>query len=241
MLPKQRYGHAIESDLGKLEQLRRRGARYMTLTHARHLDWAASSGEAGTGPGGLTRFGGEVVHAMERLGMIVDVSHVHERTFWDVVRIARKPFIASHSCAATLCPMGRNLTDDQIKAVAASGGLVAVNFYPGFLDPGYFATAGDTLDALFGDLDRIESEFADDPVRKMAEIHRSARGMRESRGPARADLDLLVAHLRHMVELAGDDHVALGSDFDGVPDLPRDVPDCSACIPASWNASPGAG
>jgi len=158
----------------------------------------------------------------------VDVSHVHESTFWDVTRIARKPFIASHSCAAALCQLGRNLTDDQIKAVAASGGMVAVNFFPGFLDPDYFATDAAALGQLFTDLERIESEFADDPARRMAEIHRSGRAMRESRGPARADLDLLAAHIGHIIDLVGDDHVGLGSDFDGVPDLPRDVPDCSA-------------
>lgn len=228
ILPAVENGHAIESDLGNLEQLRRRGMRYMTLTHARHLEWAASSGEAWTGSGGLTPFGRDVVHAMESLGVIVDVSHVHESTFWDVARIARKPFIASHSCASALCPLGRNLTDDQIKAVAASGGMVAVNFFPGFLDPGYFASDAGALERLFADLDRIEVEFADDPVRKMAEVHRSGRAMRESRGPAKADLELLVAHVRHIVGLVGDDHVGLGSDFDGVPDLPRDVPDCTA-------------
>jgi membrane dipeptidase len=228
ILPAVENGHAIESDLGKLEQLRRRGIRYMTLTHARHLEWAASSGETWTGSSGLTAFGREVVRAMESLGVIVDVSHVHESTFWDVARTARKPFIASHSCAAALCPVARNLTDDQIKAVAASGGMVAVNFYPGFLDPDYFAGDAAAVEKLFADLDRIEVEYADDPVRKMAEMHRSGRAMRQSRGPAKADLDLLVAHIRHIVDLVGDDHVGLGSDFDGVDDLPRDVPDCSA-------------
>jgi membrane dipeptidase len=228
ILPAVENGHAIESDLGKLEQLRRRGMRYMTLTHARHLEWAASSGEPWTGSSGLTAFGREVVRAMESLGVIVDVSHVHESTFWDVARIARKPFIASHSCAAALCPMGRNLTDDQIRAIAASGGMVAVNFFPGFLDPAYFAADASGVEKLFADLDRIEAEHADDPARKLAEVHRAGRAMRESRGPAKADLGLLVAHIRHIVDLVGDEHVGLGSDFDGVPDLPCDVPDCSA-------------
>lgn len=110
-------GHAIEGDLGKLEALARRGVRYMTLTHVRHLPWAASSGEAGDGPGGLTAFGCEVVRAMNGLGVIVDLSHAHEKTFWDVARVAKLPFIASHSCAAALCPMPRNLEDDQIRSV----------------------------------------------------------------------------------------------------------------------------
>jgi membrane dipeptidase len=228
ILPAVENGHAIESDLGKLEQLRRRGMRYMTLTHARHLEWAASSGEPWTGSGGLTAFGREVVHAMESLGVIVDVSHVHESTFWDVSRIARRPFIASHSCAAALCPAARNLTDDQIKAVAASGGMVGVNLFPGFLDPDYFAGDASALEQLFVELERIEVDYADDPARRIAEFHRSGRATRERRGPAGADLDLVVAHLRHVVDLVGDDHVGLGSDFDGVFELPRGVPDCSA-------------
>ena len=198
----------------------------MTLTHARHLEWAASSGEPWTGASGLTAFGREVVRAMESLGVIVDVSHVHGSTLRDVARIARKPFIASHSCAAALCPASRNLTDDQIKAVAASGGMVGVNFFPGFLDPDYFAGDASALEKLSVDLERIEVEYADDPVRRMAEFHRSGRATRESRGPARADLDLLVAHIRHVVDLVGDDHVGLGSDFDGLFELPPDVPDC---------------
>jgi membrane dipeptidase len=228
ILPAVENGLAIESDLGKLEQLRRRGARYLTLTHARHLEWAASSDEPWTGTSGLTAFGREVVRAMEDLGMIVDVSHVHASTFWDVARIARRPFIASHSCAAALCPVARNLTDDQIKAVAASGGMVGVNFFPGFLDPDYFAGDASALEALYAELQRIELECADDPVRRLAESRRMARAARESRGAAKADLDLLVAHIRHLVDLVGDDHVGLGSDFDGVFELPRDVPDCAA-------------
>lgn len=227
IVPAVENGHAIECDLGKLEALRRRGARYLTLTHSRHLEWAASSGEDGAGPGGLTTFGREVVHAMEAMGMIVDVSHVHEGTFWDVVRVARRPFIASHSCASALCPLPRNLTDDQVRAVAASGGMVGLNFFPGFLDPAYFEHGAAALQDLWTELQRIEVECADDPVRRVAESHRLQQRLQESRGPARAGLDSVLAHLLHLVEVAGVDHVGLGSDFDGVPELPRGVPDCS--------------
>lgn len=228
ILPAVENGHAIESDLGRLEQLRRLGMRYMTLTHAGHLEWAASSGEPWTASGGLAAFGREVVRAMESLGVIVDVSHVHESTFWDVARMARKPFIASHSCAAALCPVPRNLTDDQVRAVAASGGMVGINFFPGFLDRDYFAGDASALERLYAELQRIEVEHMDDPVRRVAEFHRCGRATRESRGPAKAGLDLLVEHVRHMVDLVGDDHVGLGSDFDGLFELPHDVPDCSA-------------
>ncbi len=228
VLPAIENGHAIASDLRKLAELRRRGVRYMTLTHSRHLEWAASSGEAFSGDHGLTSLGEEVVREMEELGMIIDVSHVHERTFWDVVRLAKKPFIASHSNAAALCPLSRNLTDDQLKAIAASGGMVGINFYPGFLDPAYFKGQETALDRLFADLERMEMAYADDPVRLVAEMHRTGASARETLGPARADIDLVVDHIAHIVELVGDDHVGFGSDFDGVLDLPRDIPDCGA-------------
>jgi len=224
-------GVAIEQDLGKLETLARRGIRYMTLTHARHLPWAASSGEAGDGPGGLTAFGREVVKAMESLGVIVDVSHVHEKTFWDVVRVAARPFIASHSCAAALCPIARNLTDDQIRAIGDGGGVVGVNFFPAFLDPGYLRGRGKSMDALFAELERIERETLDDPARRNAEMRRTADEARAAMGPPEADLDTLCDHLEHVVTIAGEDAVAFGSDFDGVTDLPRGIADCGS-LPA---------
>lgn len=228
ILPAVENGHAIESDLAKLEDLRRRGARYMTLTHSRHLPWAASSGEEGSGPGGLTAFGREVVRAMESLGMIVDLSHVHESTFWDVTRVARKPFVASHSCCGALCPLPRNLTDEQIRAIAGAGGMVGISFSPGFLDPRYFPRVGAGLVEMFRQLEAVERAHADDPARKQAEWHRMAREVRERMGPAEADAGTIAAHVRHVVDLVGDDHVGLGSDFDGFLDMPRDVPGCDA-------------
>jgi len=219
-------GHAIEEDLGKLEALAERGVRYMTLTHARHLSWAASSGEDGDGPGGLTAFGRDVVRAMERLGVIVDVSHVHERTFWDVVRIAQRPIIASHSCAAALCPMPRNVTDHQIRAIADSGGLVGLNFFPAFLDPRYLAKGGAGMEVLFRDLERIERETMGDPARRNAEMRRAAREATEKNGPPDADLETICDHLEHMASVGGEDAVAFGSDFDGVPELPRGMTGC---------------
>lgn len=221
-------GHAIEGDLGKLEALARRGMRYMTLTHVRHLPWAASSGDEGEGPGGLTTFGVEVVAALNDLGVIVDVSHVHERTFWDVVRVAKRPFIASHSCAAELCPLPRNLTDDQIRAVGASGGLVGLNFYPAFVDPAYLQKRGASMASMFADLERFEIEFMHDPARRNAEIRRAARGAHTLMGPAEAGLDTLCDHLDHIVAVAGEDAVAFGSDFDGITDLPRGITGCES-------------
>jgi membrane dipeptidase len=221
-------GHAIECDLGKLEALARRGMRYMTLTHVRHLPWAASSGDEGEGPGGLTSLGVEVVTALNDLGVIVDVSHVHEKTFWDVVRVSKRPFIASHSCAAALCPLPRNLSDDQIRAIGASGGLVGLNFYPAFVDPGYLQKRGASMASMFADLERFEIEYQHDPARRNAEIKRAAREAHALMGPAEAGLDTLCNHLDHIVALAGEDAVAFGSDFDGITDLPKGVTGCEA-------------
>jgi len=221
-------GGAIECDLTKLEALAGRGVRAMTLTHGRHLPWAASSGEPGDGPGGLTAFGREVVAAMHRLGVIVDLSHVHERTFWDVMRVARRPVIASHSCAAALCPTPRNLTDDQLRAIGAAGGVVGVNFFPGFLDPAYFAARAATAEGTFRELERIELATLDAPARRTAEMRRVMTAWRAEAGPAEAGLDTLCGQIEHVAALAGEDGVAFGSDFDGVPELPRGIAGCDA-------------
>lgn len=223
-------GHAIAGDLRNLERFRARGVRYLTLTHARHLEWAASSGEEWSQTRGLTAFGEDVVREMNRLGMIVDVSHVHERTFWDVTRVANRPFIASHSNAAALSPVGRNLTDDQLRAVAASGGLVGVNFFPGFLDPDYFPALGASLPGMFREMEETERRYADDPPRRQAAMREASDSILQRVGAPNASVETVVDHLEHLVRVMGDDHVAFGSDFDGVlhSQVPREVADCSA-------------
>ncbi|MBZ5637571.1 MAG: dipeptidase [Acidobacteriia bacterium] len=221
-------GHAIEESLTNLERLRLRGVRYMTLTHARNLPWAASSGEERCDFEGLAPFGEKVVAAMNEMGMIVDVSHVHETTLRDVTRLSRRPFIASHSDASALCPCARNLTDDQIRVIAGHGGLVGINFYPGFLDAAYAERQNAELGDLFATLEQVEREHLDDPVRKAEASRGLARTMRERMAKVRPPLDRIVDHVEHVVRLVGDDFVAFGSDFDGVPDLPEGVPDCAA-------------
>ncbi len=221
-------GHAIEEDLGRLERLRLRGVRYMTLTHSRNLSWAASSGEASCSFEGLTAFGEKVVHAMNEMGIVVDVSHAHATTVRDVARITRRPFLASHSDAAALCPIPRNLADDGIRAVAASGGLVGINFFPGFLDPAYAEAQESRIGDLFEALEAVEREHGDDPARRLAAGRQLAASMRERMAPVRPGIGRIADHVLHVVGLVGDDHAGFGSDFDGVPDLPEGVPDCSA-------------
>jgi len=228
VVPALENGHAIESDLKKLETLAARGIRYMTLTHSVHLPWAASSGDNGEGPGGLTAFGREVVAALRSLGVLVDVSHVHEKTFWDVLRRARKPVIASHSCAIKLCPSSRNLTDDQMAAIADTGGLIGINFYPGFLDPRYFARRGRTIETLFRYYDQAEREHLDDPVTRLKVNRQLTLKWRQEMGQVETDLDTICEHVEHVRGVAGEDCVAFGSDFDGIPDIPRDLPHCGA-------------
>ncbi len=135
-------GHMIEDDLSKIDTFYNRGARYLTLTWNNSTSWATSatdesSGNLGSQKAGLNDFGEQVVKRMNELGMMVDVSHVGEGTFWDVIRVTTKPVIASHSSVYSICPVPRNLKDDQIKAIAKNGGVVHINFYPAFLDSTY--------------------------------------------------------------------------------------------------------
>lgn len=223
VVPAVENGHAIGGDLANLEWLRLAGARSMTLTHAGHLPWAASSGKPLEGVSGLTPFGEKVVAAMDELEMIIDVSHVHETTFRDVARLSRKPFIASHSCASALCPIPRNLTDDQIRAVADSAGMVGINFFPGFLDQPYWDRLLENCGDLFSNLDRLELEKMDDPAGRIEGFRRFGEEMEQRMAGVNVGLERVVDHVEHVVSLVGDEHVGFGSDFDGIPTLPEGI------------------
>jgi membrane dipeptidase len=220
-------GHAIEDDLGLLRSFFELGVRYMTLTWNNSLGWA----EAARDPGkvrGLSDFGRAVVREMNRLGMLVDLSHVSENTFWDAIAVADTPVIASHSCARALCDHVRNLRDEQLKALAKNGGVVGVNFYSGFLSQTFYdrkrkADADDDVERA-----TAREKHRDDPAamdRALKEISR--RYDASEAAMARPPLDLLIDHIEHIAKVAGIDHVGLGSDFDGVTALPEGVNDCS--------------
>jgi membrane dipeptidase len=220
-------GHAIEEDLGLLRTFFELGVRYMTLTWNNSLSWA----EAARDPGkvkGLTDFGREVVREMNRLGMLVDLSHVSENTFYDALAVADTPVIASHSCARALCDHVRNLRDDQLRALAKNGGVVGVNFYSGFLSQGFYDRKKSADVADDEERARAKEKFRDDPAamdRALKEISR--RYDQSEAAMTRPPLDLLVDHVEHIAKVAGIDHVGLGSDFDGVTALPEGVNDCS--------------
>jgi len=220
-------GHAIEDDLGLLRSFFELGVRYMTLTWNNSLAWA----EAARDPGkvkGLSDFGRDVVREMNRLGMLVDLSHVSENTFYDAVAVSDTPVIASHSCARALCDHVRNLKDDQLRALAKNGGVVGVNFYSGFLSQTFYDRKKGADREDDEERARAREQHRDDPAamdRALKEISKSYD--RSEADMKRPPLDLLVDHIEHIAKVAGIDHVGLGSDFDGVTALPEGVDDCS--------------
>ena len=227
-------GHSIEADMHLLRDYYRLGVRYMTLSWSNTNEWADSSGDIDDAKvqhhNGLTDFGKQVVLEMNRLGMMVDISHVADKTFWDAIATTKAPVIASHSSSRALVDAPRNMTDDMLKAVAKNGGVVQVNFYNGFDDENFrkamlaqkkdqdaavqkyldeAKAQGKTVSYI--DLDRIEREW-------MAKI-------------PRPPLKSLIDHIDHIAKVAGVDHVGLGSDFDGMSGQTPQGIDSAADLP----------
>jgi membrane dipeptidase len=220
-------GHAIENDLGKLDELYRRGVRYMGLTWNNTNDWADAAKEEtknGTRHGGLTAFGEEVVRRMNHLGMIVDLSHAAESTFWHVLRVSEAPVMASHSDAFALSPHVRNLKDEQIRALGEHGGLIGINFYSAFLDAEFYTRSEAAQESCKAEVEAIEKQHPYDwPLQAELETRVLLAAMGHVPVPATRIAD----HVMHMLRLVGPDHVALGSDFDGTTALPDDLQDVS--------------
>jgi membrane dipeptidase len=205
-------GHAIEDDLRVLNIFWRLGVRYMTLTWANSNNWADASTEPPV-HNGLTDFGKQVVRRMNDLGMMVDVSHVSDKTFYDVLEVSRVPVIASHSCAKKFADVPRNMTDDMIRALASNGGVMHINFHEGFLDQKHI----DARRPLKPEFDKLEAEAAEkyknDPA-ALARENRRLQAAFETRVP-RPSLTVVADHIDHVKNLVGADHVGIGSDFDG--------------------------
>ena len=219
-------GHAIENSLALLRTYFHLGVRYMTLTWANSNEWADSCGDAGDPNiprhNGLTAFGKDVIREMNRLGMMVDVSHVSDGTLADVLSTSTAPVIASHSSARVLTAAPRNLTDDQIRSIAAAGGAVMVNFYPAFIDENW-RTA---WNALTPERHAAQADLGAEYVAKGQPVpYISSNGIDRAfaaRLP-RPPLSALIDHIDHIAKVAGIDHVGIGSDFDGVSALPDNI------------------
>jgi membrane dipeptidase len=219
-------GHMIEDRMEYLDSFYRLGVRYMTLTWNNSTPWATSAMEETAHaftvtPYGLTEEGKAIVRRMNELGMMVDLSHVGERTFWDAIHTTTKPVICSHSSVYALCPVFRNLKDDQIRAVGANGGVIQVNFYSGFLDSNYAPRVNRFLQRHKPELDSLTAAKA--PQYAINEF--MSRKYPAESDSLRAPLSLLMDHIDYIVRLIGVDHVGLGSDFDGIESPPRQLDD----------------
>jgi membrane dipeptidase len=213
-------GHMIEDDINKLDTFYKRGARYMTLTWNNSPSWASSHADEKDprykGHKGLTPFGKEVVKRMNKLGIIVDISHVGEATFWDAINTTTKPVIASHSDAYAINPVSRNLKDDQIKAVGKNGGVIHLNFYSAFVDSNYGKKALVFYTSHIKEIDSLEATG----LNKAYAYEMITSKYKKESDAIKPDIELLMHHFDHIVKLIGVDHVGLGSDFDGIDSAP---------------------
>jgi membrane dipeptidase len=212
-------GHTIDNDLRVLRMYYQLGIRSMTLTHSRNNDWADSATDTPV-HNGLTDFGRDVVREMNRLGMVVDVSHVADKTFYDALEVTTKPVLASHSSMRSLSDVPRNITDEMLWALAKNGGVVGITFGEGFINPKdaealrAAISIETTAPVMYG---RTLDDYAAEDVRKLF----------GTRGKVAASVEDVANHIEHAVKVAGIDHVGIGSDFDGVSGPPNGLDDVS--------------
>ena len=218
-------GHMINNSLANLDKFFALGVRYMTLTHTVNTDWADASTDK-PAHDGLTDFGKQVVREMNRLGMMVDISHVADKTFYDVLAISKAPVIASHSSCRALCSAPRNMTDDMIKALAAKGGVMQINYHIGFLSQ-QFQDASKAHPELGKEIEaESKKRCGDNEACQLIEADKITRDMVAQGKLPRVDWTEIINHIDHAVKLVGADHVGLGSDFDGA-DMPYGMEDVS--------------
>ena len=219
-------GHIIEDNLAALRSFYALGVRYMTLTHSFHTGWADSSGTREAPEpvhGGLTEFGEQVVGEMNRLGMMVDVSHVSDDTYADVLRVTRAPVIASHSSCRALFDHPRNMSDEMLRELAANRGVVMINFYPGYLDADANAAGRAHFEAHRERFLALRQRFEGDFLGRM----RASRELSRELPWPQSSLDTLLDHFDHAIRVAGAAHVGIGADWDGVPSMPSGMDDVS--------------
>ena len=215
-------GHAIENSLPTLREFYRLGVRYMTLTWNNRNDWADGARDKPRN-NGLSDFGKDVVREMNRLGMLVDISHVSDKTMSDVLDTVKAPVIASHSSARALTNHPRNIPDDLLRRIAKNGGVVQVNFYAAFVDSDAGKAGAARDKRLKPQTDALEEKYKDDPERLAEEGDKI-----EAANPLPpTPISKLIDHIDHIVKVAGIDHVGIGADFDGANDFPEGAGDVS--------------
>jgi membrane dipeptidase len=217
-------GHAIVNDLSVLRCYRELGIVYMTLTWSNNNDWADSSGDKERW-GGLTAFGQQVVREMNRIGMMVDISHVSDKTFWQTLRISTKPVIASHSSVRSICNHSRNMTDEMIKAMADKGGVMFINFYPAFIHQGFSDAYNKLTKKLQRRIDKAKERWAHKQEMYTYEEEKILQS--ESKSLPKVRTADVAKHIQHVAKIAGVEAVGIGSDFDGTPFMPEGLNDCT--------------
>ncbi len=215
-------GAPIGDDLNRLKYFYDRGVRYVTLCHSSDNQICDSCASSVKKWGGLSPFGKELIKEMNRLGMVIDVSHISDDSFRDVLEYSKKPVVATHSCCRALCDHPRNMTDDMIRALAKKGGVIQINFYPVFLDSSFSAK----LTEIAEKGESVEAEFIADPADS---IKRAAwnRVQDELQALDRPSYKLIADHIDHVVKLVGIDYVGIGSDYDGIEVTPDGMEDIS--------------
>ncbi|MGE6221602.1 dipeptidase [Nubsella zeaxanthinifaciens] len=212
-------GHMIENDLGKLEALAKRGMIYLTLTWNNSTPWASSAAQESKGEvamPGLSDFGKSVVRKLNELGVLVDLSHVGEQTFYDAIQLSSKPVLVSHSCVYGINPVPRNLKDAQIKAVGKNGGVISINFYSGFLDPTFSAKQQNFLIKHKPELKELTDKYGrSKAIDTLIALHK------EEANESRPKIERIIDHIDYVVKLIGVDHVGIGADFDGAESFPQ--------------------
>jgi membrane dipeptidase len=207
-------GHMIDSDLAVLRTYAALGVRYMTLTHSGNDEWADSSTDKPV-HNGLTDFGKNVVGEMNRLGVMVDISHVSDKTFADALAVSKAPMIASHSSCRAICDAPRNMTDEMIKALAAKGGVIQINYHVGFLSQEFRNAEKADPKINAGIEEEVNKRCGDNEACQLLEGDRLTREAVEQGKLPRVGYEKIIEHIDHAVKVAGVDHVGLGSDFDG--------------------------
>ena len=215
-------GHAIMADLGVLRDYHRLGVRCMTLTWMNTNEWADSSDDS-TKWGGLNDLGRQVVREMDRLGMIIDCSHVSDSTLFDVFEVTENPVLISHSCVRALCDIPRNVSNDELRALKKNGWVICINYFPGFLDKKFNDAVTEIWKEFRASADSLAGVYSGDREKAWDELRPEYRERMDALD--NPSIEVLIDHIDHAVKIAGIDHVGLGSDFDGISITPVGLDD----------------